>query len=105
MLYLYDLNKSIVKKIIIPIIVVIIAITTVVSCKALAKAALKHWSKKQVKEFVINCESKSSKFVGEANASKFCNCAVDVVAEKYKNYEDAKTITILEIMKLANDCR
>ncbi len=76
-----------------------------VSCNALAKTALKHWSKKQVKEFVANCEDKSFKILGEANAAKFCNCAVDVVAEKYHNYEDAKSISILEIVKIANDCK
>jgi Na+/alanine symporter len=98
-------KKNTVKKIIVPIAIVLIALTTVVSCKALAKAALKHWSKKQVKEFVANCEDKSAKFVGEENAAKFCNCAVDVVAEKYHNYEDAKSISIMEIVKIANDCK
>jgi hypothetical protein len=93
------------KKVLFILFVISISIVTMVSCKALAKAALKHWSKKQVKEFVANCEDKSSKIVGEANAAKFCNCAVDVVAEKYHNYEDAKSISILEIVKIANDCK
>jgi hypothetical protein len=93
------------KKVLFILFVISFSIITVVSCKALAKAALKHWSKKQVKEFVANCEDKSSKIVGEANATKFCNCAVNVVAEKYHNYEDAKSINILEIVKIANDCK
>jgi hypothetical protein len=71
----------------------------------MAKAALKHWTKKQVKEFVKNCEEKSAKFVGQDKAAKFCNCAVDVVADKYKNYEEAKQISVVDILKLANDCK
>lgn len=83
----------------------LLALISLDSCKALAKTAFKYWSKKQVKEFVQNCEAKSSKLVGEANAIKFCDCAVDKVAEQYKNYEDAKSISVTEIIKLAKDCR
>ncbi len=83
----------------------LLALVSFDSCKALAKTAVKYWTKKQVKEFVQNCETKSSKLIGEANASKFCDCAVDKVAEQYKNYEEAKTVSVTEIIKLANECR
>ena len=75
------------------------------SCKALARTAAKHWSKKQIKEFVNNCEEKSAKLVGEDKAAKFCDCAVDEVAEKYKKYEDVKSVSMMEIVKIANGCR
>lgn len=75
------------------------------SCKAMARAAAKYWTKKQIKEFVNNCETKSAKLVGEEKAAKFCDCAVDVVAEKYKIYEDAKKISVRDILQIANDCK
>ncbi len=82
-----------------------VLLSSIASCKTIARTAAKHWSKKQIKEFVNNCEEKSSKIVGTKNASKFCDCAVDQVAEKYKNYDDAKSVSITEIVKIANNCR
>ena len=75
------------------------------SCKAMARAAAKYWSKKQIKKFVADCETKAGKLIGEQKAAHFCDCAVDKVAEKYKNFEDAKEITALEIVKIATDCK
>ena len=75
------------------------------SCKTMARAAAKYWTKKQIKEFVQNCEAKSAKLLGEEKAAKVCDCAVDTVAEKYKNYDDVKSASITEILKIANDCR
>lgn len=79
--------------------------TSFLSCKAIAKAAAKYWTKKQVKEFVENCEEKSSRLLGEDRAKKYCDCAVDVVAEKYQKYEDVKKMGILEALKIAKDCK
>lgn len=75
------------------------------ACASLAKTAAKYWTKKQIKEFVYNCEEKSAKLIGEEKAKKYCDCAVDVVAEKYNNYKDVKTASIIEVLKIAKDCK
>jgi hypothetical protein len=75
------------------------------NCKAMARTAAKYWTKKQIKAFVKNCEEKAGKFVGEDKANHFCDCAVDQVAEKYQEYESVEDIKILEVLKIANDCR
>ncbi|UKN02827.1 hypothetical protein K6119_04765 [Paracrocinitomix mangrovi] len=74
-------------------------------CKAIARTAAKYWTKKQIKEFVENCEERSSKLIGEEKAEKYCNCAVDKVAEKYPKFEDYKKIGIVEALKIAKDCK
>ena len=74
------------------------------SCKALARTAAKYWTRKQIKEFVNNCETKAAKIIGEEKAKHYCDCAVDVAAEKYKNYDDIKDVSALELIKLARDC-
>lgn len=79
-----------------------IAIT---SCASLTKIAAKYWTKKQIKEFVTNCEEKSSRLIGEDKAKRYCDCAVDVVAKKYNNYEDVKKASIIEVLKIAQDCK
>lgn len=78
---------------------------SLLSCKAVAKTAFKYWSKRQVKEFVANCEEKTGRLLGDEKAKKYCDCAVDVVAEKYRNYEDLKSLSIPEVLKIANDCK
>jgi hypothetical protein len=75
------------------------------SCKMFGRAAAKYWTKKQIKEFVANCESNAGKLIGEEKAKKYCDCAVDVVAEKYQNYEDVKKASIREVLKIAKDCK
>ena len=74
-------------------------------CKAIAKAAAKHWTKKQIKEFVANCEEKTSRLMGEEKAKHYCDCAVDKVAEKYPKFEDYKKTGIIEALKIAKDCK
>lgn len=76
-----------------------------ISCKATARLALKYWTKKQVREFVSGCEDKTKSLLGEEKAKKYCDCAVDVVAEKYQDYQQIKNISILDILKIANDCK
>ena len=78
---------------------------TVVSCKAIARTAAKYWTKRQIKEFVSNCETRSARLLGEDNAKKYCNCAVDVVAEKYRNYQDTKTISLVDLLEIADGCK
>jgi hypothetical protein len=75
------------------------------SCKTIARTALKYWTKKQVREFVSNCEDRSKNLLGEERAKKYCDCAVDVVAEKYRNYEDIKKTSLMDVLKIANDCK
>ncbi len=90
------------------LIAVVVLITlgaNLASCKAMARAAAKYWTKKQIKNFIANCETKTAKLVGEEKAARFCDCAVEPVAEKYHNFDDAKDIKALEIIQIANDCR
>ena len=75
------------------------------SCKLIGRTAAKYWTKKQIKEFVADCESKASKVIGEDKAKQYCNCAVDVVAQKYQNYSDVKNISIREVMQIAKECK
>ena len=69
------------------------------------KGAAKYWTRKQIKEFVTNCESHASKIMSEEKAGHYCDCAVDEIAEKYNNYEDVKKMRIVEVLKLAKNCR
>ena len=75
------------------------------SCKAIAKAAAKHWTKKQIKEFIANCEEKTSRLMGEDKAKHYCDCAVDKVAEKYPKFDDYKKVGIIDALKIARDCK
>lgn len=83
----------------------IAAIMVAASCKTIAKAAARYWTNKQIKEFVGKCEDKSSLIIGSENAKKYCDCAVDVVAEKYRNYEDVKKASLTDVLKIAKDCK
>lgn len=82
-----------------------VILVSICSCATLTRAAAKYWTKKQVKEFVTNCEQKASRLIGEQKAKQYCDCAVDVVAEKYKNYDDVKNSSITEVLKIAKDCK
>ena len=79
-------------------------ITVTISCKTVGRLALKYWTRKQVKEFVHHCEEKAGSLVGTENAHQYCDCAVDVVADTYRNYEDIKSISLLEVLRVAEDC-
>lgn len=76
-----------------------------VSCKTVARAAARYWTNRQIKEFIHNCEEKSSKLIGDEKAKQFCDCAVDAVAEEYKNYQDTKTVSAVRLLEVAQDCR
>lgn len=80
-------------------------IINAISCNSVARAAAKYWTNKQIREFVNKCEDKSSILLGSEKAKKYCDCAVDVVAEKYKHYDDIKNISLMEVLKVANDCK
>src|SRR4051812_38802762 len=96
------------KKSILVIVSLLIFTTTILfapSCKTIARAAAKYWTNRQIKEFVSKCEDKSSLILGHENAKKYCDCAVDVVAEKYRNYEDVKKASLTDVLKIAQDCK
>lgn len=92
------------KKLSITIIVLLICLFVDVSCKTIARTAAKYWTRRQIKEFVSNCESRTGQLLGNENAAKYCDCAVDVVAEKYRNYQDSKTISLTDLVEILNDC-
>ncbi len=83
----------------------LLVIVASLSCKTVARVALKYWTKKQVKEFVKNCETKSAGVIGEENAKKYCDCAVDFAAEKYRNYQDTKTLVLTDFIELVENCK
>jgi hypothetical protein len=78
--------------------------TSLSGCKAMARAAAKYWTKKQIKEFIKNCETSAIGKFGESKGKDFCGCAVDVVAEQYQNYDEAKNINFVKILLAAKDC-
>lgn len=81
------------------------AILIVISCKTVGRIAAKYWLNKEIKEFVSNCEEKTAFIVGKENAHKYCDCAVDNVAEQYHNYQDAKKLSITDIVSFINKCK
>ncbi|MBI3135509.1 MAG: hypothetical protein HYZ14_12605 [Bacteroidetes bacterium] len=78
---------------------------SLLSCKMVMKGAARYWTKKQIKEFVSDCETHSAKLLGEEKAHVFCDCAVDEVSEKYTNYDDVKKAGIIEVLKIARNCK
>jgi hypothetical protein len=80
-------------------------IIVVISCKTVGRIAAKYWLKREINEFVSNCESKAGKLIGSEKAHKYCDCSVDLVAEQYHNYQDAKNISVLEILDFINKCK
>lgn len=93
------------KKSTILLIVIAVSLVTVISCKTVGRIAAKYWLNREIKEFVSNCEDKTNRLVGSENAHKYCDCAVDIVAEQYHNYQDAKKISVMEIIDFINKCK
>ncbi len=89
------------------ILLVIISLTliTIASCKTVGRIAAKYWLNREIKEFVSNCEDKASRLIGSEKAHKYCDCSVDLVAEQYHNYQDAKNISVMEILDFINKCK
>lgn len=82
----------------------IVTILALGNCKAMARAAAKYWTKKQIKEFITNCENSAIGKLGESKGKDFCGCAVDVMAEQYHNYDDAKNINFAQVIIAAKEC-
>ena len=74
-------------------------------CKLFIRKAAKHWSKKQVNMFLTKCEDQATTFLGEEKAKRYCDCAVDVVAERYPKFEDIEKVSVRELLKIAGDCK
>jgi hypothetical protein len=90
-------------KILVP--VILIAIITIISCKTVGRLAAKYWLDREINEFLSKCEDKASVLVGSEKAHKYCDCAVDKVAEQYHNYQDAKRISVMELIDFVNRCK
>jgi hypothetical protein len=82
-----------------------LVLVLVISCKTAGRLAAKYWLNREIKEFVSNCEDKATRIVGSENAHKYCDCTVDLVAEKYHDYQDAKNISLVEILDFINKCK
>lgn len=82
-----------------------LSILIIASCKTVGRIAAKYWLNREINEFVSNCENKAGIVVGKDNAHKYCDCAVDVVAEQYHNYQDAKKISLVELLDFVNKCK
>ena len=98
-------NECNMKKTKLLLLVVSIAIVAIVSCKTVGRIAAKYWLNREIKEFVGNCEDKTSFIVGKENAHKYCDCAVDMVAEEYQNYQDSKKLSVSTIIDFINKCK
>jgi hypothetical protein len=90
-------------KILMPL--MLFAIIGIISCKTVGRIAAKYWLNREIKEFVSNCEDKAAKLIGSEKAHKYCDCSVDLVAEQYHNYQDAKNISVMEILDFINKCK
>ncbi|MEO6490135.1 MAG: hypothetical protein ABIO04_09370 [Ferruginibacter sp.] len=75
------------------------------SCKTIGRSAARYWTNRQIKDFVSKCEGKSAIIIGQENAKKYCDCAVDVVAEKYRNYNDVQKASLSDVLQIAQDCK
>ncbi len=73
------------------------------SCKSLAKAAAKHWTKKQIRNFAKNCEEKVKGKLSEEKASSFCSCASEAISQDY-SLEDANLMDGIKLLKVAANC-
>jgi hypothetical protein len=76
-----------------------------ISCKTAGRIAARYWLKREIKEFVSNCENMAAKVIGAEKANKYCDCSVDLVAEQYHNYQDAKDLSLTEIISFINKCK
>ena len=93
------------KKIAAVLVLVSFILITLISCKTVGRIAAKYWLNREIKEFVSNCENIVGKLIGNDKANKYCDCSVDLVAEKYHNYQDAKNINVVEILDFINKCK
>jgi hypothetical protein len=77
--------------------------TSTTGCKSLAKAAAKHWTKKQKKKFIAKCKDGTVKRFGDKANAK-CGCIAEAAEKKFPKAEDAMAMSVLEMIKIAGDC-
>jgi hypothetical protein len=75
------------------------------ACKAAGRLAAKYWLKREIREFVTNCEDKATRIIGSENAHKYCDCTVDLVADKFHDYQDAKNLSWIDLLDFINKCK
>jgi hypothetical protein len=77
--------------------------TSLFGCKALAKKAAKRWAKKKRTEFLTKCnDSNAVKFMSDSEG--FCDCALDIVMDKYPDPEEGLALKVVEVIKMTKDC-
>lgn len=74
-----------------------------VSCKSVAKAAAKHWTKKQIKKYKKDCKTKVASLMNEEKADQFCTCAADNISQNL-DLEKANSLDGAAILKEAAKC-
>ena len=92
------------KKLLVLIIAVCTTSVAVYSCKSMGKAAARYWTKKQIKAFKTKCEEGALGKFGESKGKDYCDCATDIIMEKYKNHDDAMKLGFTEILTTARTC-
>jgi len=85
------------------LLIVLVFATSLGSCKSMGKAALKHWTKKQRKEFVTKCQEGALMRLDE-NANEKCSCIALIFEEEFPKYEDAKAVTVTKMLARGKEC-
>lgn len=85
--------------------VLLLSVLILTGCAFFARTAAKYWTKQQIKEFTQNCEKNAGRLLSAEKAADYCDCAVDIVAEKYRNYNDLKSTSLREVLQIARDCK
>lgn len=78
-------------------------VTPEYSCRSMAKAAAKHWTKRQVKKFKKNCKSKLNGHLPEAKVEAFCGCATDKISQSF-DLDKANQLDHIALLKEAASC-
>lgn len=73
------------------------------SCKTAAKAAARHWTKKQIRKFSKNCEEKVSQHFSSEKIKPFCDCASQSISDKF-DLEKANAMDAMTLIKEAGKC-
>ena len=75
------------------------------SCKATARLAARYWTRKQISTFITRCEENAAPILGQERSKQICDCAVDKVADTYRDYKEAERLPAVKLLQLAQDCR
>lgn len=86
------------------VLIILLLALGAVSCKLFSKSAAKHWTSKQISEFMGNCKANATKIMSDEKATEYCDCAVNKVAKEFQNYAEVKKVAVKEVLKVASDC-